>query len=49
MQRALPSPHGRRRGLLGEVQLTRLLHHLRQEREQGLIGSQDFADQHEAQ
>jgi hypothetical protein len=49
MQRALPTPPVRRRGLLGEVQLTQLLHHIRQEREQGLIGPQDFADQHEAQ
>ena len=49
MHRALPSPHGRRRGLLGEVELARLLPQVRQEHEQGLIGTQDFADQHEAQ
>jgi hypothetical protein len=44
----LSSP-ARSRGLLGEVQQARLLQHVRQEREQGLIGTQDFAHQHKTQ
>jgi len=52
MHRALLSPHGWGRGLLGLggawQQATRL-HHVRQEREQGRIGTEDFTDQHEAQ
>jgi len=49
MQRAPLSPHGGHRGLLREVHQASLLQHVRQEREQGLIGTQDFAYQHEAQ
>jgi hypothetical protein len=49
MHRALLSPHGWSRGLLGEVQQARLLQQVRKEREQGLIGTKNFADQHEAQ
>jgi len=52
MHRALLTPHGWGRGLLGLggawQQATRL-HHVRQEREQGRIGTEDFTDQHEAQ
>jgi hypothetical protein len=49
MHRALRSPHGERCGLLGEVQQARLLQEVREEREHGLIGTQDLAYQHEAQ
>jgi hypothetical protein len=49
MHRALLSPHGESCGLLREVQQPRLLQQVRQEREQGLIGPQNFAHQHEAQ
>jgi len=49
MQRALRSPDGERRGLLGKVQLAILLHQVREEREQGLIGTEDCAHQHKAQ
>jgi hypothetical protein len=47
MQRALLSPHGESRGLLGEVQRARLLQHVREEHKQGLISTQDFAYQDE--
>jgi hypothetical protein len=47
MQRALPSPHAWSRGLLREVQQARLLQQVRQEHKHGLIGPEDFADQHE--
>jgi hypothetical protein len=36
-------------GLLRELQQTRLLHNIREEPEQGLIGTEYFANQHEAQ
>src|SRR5216683_3289384 len=49
MQRALPSPHAWNCGLRREVQQARLLQQVRQEREQGLIGTKDFAYQHETQ
>jgi hypothetical protein len=49
MHRALLSPHGSSRGLLGEIQQARGLQHVREEHEQGLIGTEDFADQHETQ
>jgi hypothetical protein len=49
MDRALLAPHGGRRGLLGELEQARLLQYARQEREHGLIGTQNFADQDEAQ
>jgi len=49
MPRALLSPQGASRGLLGELQQASLLQQVRQECEQGLIGTKDFAHQHEAQ
>jgi hypothetical protein len=49
MQRALRSLHAWNRGLLGEVQQARLLQQVRKEHKQGLIGTQDFAHQHETQ
>jgi len=44
MHRALLTPHGRSLGLLGEVHQARLLQQIRKEREQGRIGTEDFAD-----
>jgi len=49
MHRALLSPRVWSVGRLREVQQARLLPQVRQEREQGLIGTEDFTDQHEAQ
>jgi hypothetical protein len=49
MQRALPSSHAWNCGLFREVQQPRLLQQVRQEREQGRIGTKDFAYQHETQ
>jgi hypothetical protein len=37
------------RGLLGEVQQARLLHDVGEPHEPGLIGTENFADQDEAQ
>jgi hypothetical protein len=47
--RALLTPHGGHRGRLRELDQARLLERVRQEREQGLIGTEDFPDQHDAQ
>jgi hypothetical protein len=44
MYRALLSPPGSSRGLLGKAQQARLLQHVRNEQEQGLLGAQNFAD-----
>jgi hypothetical protein len=49
MHRALLSPPAWNWGLFGEVQQARLLQQVRQECKPGVIGTQDFADQHEAQ
>jgi len=44
MHRALLTPHGWSLGLLREVYQARLLQQIRKEREQGSIGTDDFAD-----
>jgi hypothetical protein len=49
MQRALLAPHVWGLGLCGEGQQARLLQNVGKEHELGLIGTEDFANQHEAQ
>jgi hypothetical protein len=49
MQRARLAPPRWSRGLFGEVDEARRLQHVREECEQGLIGPQDFAHQHDTQ
>src|SRR5439155_12110681 len=52
MQRGLLSPNGWGGGLLGlggAWQQTTCLHYVRQEHKEGLIGTENFADQHEPQ
>jgi len=49
MHRTLLAPPGWSRGPLRKVQQARLLQHVRQEGELGLIGPEDFAHQYEAQ
>jgi hypothetical protein len=52
MQRSLPCPHHcslRRIGLVGLWQQATLLHEVREQQEQGLIGTEQCANQDEAQ
>ena len=52
MQRGLPCPYQggrRRRSLVDVLQETTLLHDVREVQEQPLIGTEEFAYQHEAQ
>ena len=49
MQRALRWPHVKSLGLIGEVPQARLPHDVCKQHEHGLIGTENFAYQHEAQ
>ncbi len=49
LRRALLAPHGGLRGWLRELYQAPRLEHVRQAREQRLIGPEEFTDQHDAQ